>query len=165
MLNSTTYPKWHIKTPRQYYDSSPAYESLTSQRNICHAFFFSSHTSCLFFPPFLFFIMNFLMLHWENSKKKPRIPSFSHYHVYTISLNISVPMPLVLCLMDEVAFVLSKFNTPICAPDPVFLTPLLQFVCLSFASFIYPSLLDNFHKISIYFSVFYFKEKNLCSYL
>lgn len=60
------------------------------------------HISCFLFPlsfllfvlfPFLFFIMNLLVVHWKYSSYKTRIPSSSLYHVWTISVKISEPAP------------------------------------------------------------------------
>ena len=99
--------------------------------NVFILIFISSPTA-----PFLLFTMKLLMLHWGNSKNKPRILSFSHCHICTISLNISVPILVVLCFVDEVDFLLANIKTSICDPNPIFLESLLQFLCLLFVSFI-----------------------------
>ena len=149
MLNSTTYLKWHLRLPGVTFHVRNPY--FPKNYFSCFLFIFPLIFVVLF-PPFLFFLMNLLMFHWVYGRKKTRISSFSHYLVYTISFNIYE------LIMNKVTLSLSKFNSSICAPDPVFLTSLLQsFLCLIYI--IYLSLLDNVHKISTYFSIFCFKEK------
>lgn len=129
---------------RQYNHPSPTYESLTSQRYNSHAFSLMFLFSYLFPSPlstFLLFTMKLLICFTkEQQKNKPRIFSFSHYHICTISLNISVPVLCFPSVMDEVDFLQQISTTPSFVIQILYTGILLQ---ISLSSICIISILSN----------------------
>lgn len=75
-------------------------ESLAAEINIL-CFLLCIFIPAIIFFPFLFFIMKLFVVYWKISANKPSIPPSSHYHVYAMSINISVTMPTVSYLLGN----------------------------------------------------------------